>query len=216
MDMEEDEINDMRNFAANIIFLGIPLPIQAIASLSETHIHADELRECISRLHSVVHIPDQEEAAVTLFHASFFDFVTDPARCTQERCHSFKALVASEGHEQLALKCLAHMNNSLKYNICAIPMAMTMSRMEATNPPDGIHKASGASGALKYSCLYWASHLASVQPKQPTARVLATLRNFLQTHLLHWIECLSVLGELETGITSLSVSLSLNGREIPC
>jgi hypothetical protein len=219
-DMEDYEIIGMRNFAADIVFLRNPLPIQALASLSETNIHADQLRQTISPLHSVVHIPDQQEAAVTLFHASFFDFVTDPVRCTPERCRSFKALVASEGHEQLALKCLTHMNSSLKYNICNIPEAMTVSRMEATNLLDGIHQ---VSEALKYSCLYWASHLASVQPEQPNPRVLAALRNFLQTHLLHWIECLSVLGELGTGMTSLqnasaalSVSHAPNGREISC
>jgi hypothetical protein len=200
VDMEQDEINDMRNFVADIVFLQNPLPIRVIASLSETHIHADQLRQCLSPLHSVVHVSDQEEAAVTLFHASFFDFVTDRTRCTPERCRSFQALVASGGHEQLALKCLAHMNSSLKYNICDVPQAMTVSRRATNNSPDGINK---ISEALKYSCLYWAAHLAGVQPEQPNTQVLAALCHFLTTHLLHWIECLSVLGELKTGIISL-------------
>jgi hypothetical protein len=214
-DMEEDEINNMRNYAADIVFLQDPLPIQAIASLSETDIRADQLRQCLSPLHSVVHVPDQEEAAVTLFHASFFDFVTDPTRCTPERCRSFRALVASEGHEQLVLKCLARMNSSLKYNICNVPEAMTVSHMETSNSPDGVNK---ISEALKYSCLQWAGHLAGVHPPRPSTKVLEALRHFLHTHLLHWIECLSVLGRLGTGIislqnasTMLSVSHLLNG-----
>jgi hypothetical protein len=213
--MEEDEINDMRDFVRDIVFLKLPLPISAIASLSGTDVRADQLRRCLSPLHSVVHVPDKEEAAVTLFHASFLDFVTDPAHCTPERCRSFKALVASEGHEMLALKCLVHMNALLKYNICGIPEAMTVSRRKTTNSG---HDIRNVSEALKYSCLYWAAHLAGVPPERPNTELLTTLRHFLQTHLLHWIECLSVLGELGTGIKSLqtastvlSVSCSVNG-----
>jgi hypothetical protein len=218
--MEEYEISNMRHFAADIVFLQIPLPIQVIASLSETDLHPDHLRQYLSPLCSVVHIPDQEGAAVTLFHASFFDFITDPARCTPERCRSFQALVASEGHDRLALKCLACMNSLLKYNICDVPEAMTVSRMETTNSPDGITK---ISEALKYSCLHWAAHLAGVQPLQPSTKVLAALLRFLKMHLLHWIECLSVIGELRVGITSLqnastalSVSNPLTGSEVSC
>jgi hypothetical protein len=199
-DLEEDEIQEMRNFVADIAFLQYPLSIQAIASLSETNIRADQLRQCLSPLHSAVHVPDQEEAIVTLFHASFFDFVTDPTRCTPERCSLFQALVASEAHEHLAFKCFAHMNRSLKYNICDVPQELTVSRMERTNSH---HDPRKISDALKYACLHWATHLAAVQRGHPDTRLLTALHHFLKTHLLHWIECLSVLGELKTGITSL-------------
>jgi hypothetical protein len=186
-----------------VVFLQYPLPIKAIASLSMTKICADQLRQCLSSLHSVVHIPDEEGAAVTLFHASFFDFITDPTRCAAKRCRSFKALVASEGHEQLALKCLLHMNGSLKYNICGAPEEMTISRRATTNSPDNIGK---ISEALKYSCLFWAAHLSGIQPELPGTEFITALRHFLRTHLLHWIECLSVLGELEAGIKSLRIA----------
>ena len=154
----------------------------------------------------MVHIPDKEEATVTLFHASFFDFVTDPTRCTDKRCRSFKALVASEGHEQLALKCLLHMNGLLKYNICGAPKEMTTSCMTRTNTSYNIDK---ISEALKYSCLYWAAHLAGVQPELPGPQITTALDRFLRTHLLHWIECLSVLGELEAGIKSLRIACAV-------
>jgi hypothetical protein len=201
--MEPDEVSDTRDFALLVVFLQTPLPITAIASLSETTMSPDQLRRYLSPLNSVVHVPDKEEAAVTLFHASFFDFVTDPTRCTANRCRSFKALVASEGHKQLALKCLLHMNGSLKYNICGVPKEMTKSCRTRTNSPDNVGK---ISEALKYSCLYWAVHLAGVQPELPDTKIVAALRYFLRTHLLHWIECLSVLGELEAGIKSLQIA----------
>jgi hypothetical protein len=201
--MEQDEISEIRGFALLIVFLQMPLTIKAIASLSETKIRADELRQCLSPLNSVVNVPDKEEATVTLFHASFFDFVTDPTRCAAERCRSFKALVTSEGHEQLALKCLLHMNGLLKYNICGVPKEVTTSCRTRTNSPDNVGK---ISESLKYSCLYWAAHLAGLQPGLPGTRIAAALRDFLRTHLLHWIECLSVLGELKVGIQSLQIA----------
>jgi hypothetical protein len=200
MFMEEQEINFMRDLTSLVVFLRSPLTIKAISSLSGADNTARQLRHCISRLKSVIHVPDQEEAPVTLFHASFFDFVTDPTRCTPQRCRSFDALVTSESHEQLALKCLVHMNGSLRYNMCDVPTAMTVSRMESTNSCHDIHK---VSEALKYSCLHWAAHLAGVQPQQPNTEVLIALCHFLTTHLLHWVECLSVLGKLETGVKSL-------------
>jgi hypothetical protein len=201
--MEPDEVNDTRDVALLVVFLQTPLPIKAIASLSEKKMDADQLRHCLSQLNSVVHVPDKEDAVVTLFHASFFDFVTDPTRCTAKRCRSFQALVASEGHEQLVLKCLLHMNGSLKYNICGAPKEMTMSCSTTTNCPDNSGK---ISESLKYSCLHWAAHLAGVQPELPGTQIVAALHHFLRTHLLHWIECLSVLGELEVGIQSLRIA----------
>ena len=98
----------------------------------------------------------------------------------------------------LALKCLEHMNCSLKYNICDIPKDRIRSCRTTSHSRENTGK---ISDALKYSCVYWASHLAEVQSSG--ADLIPTLRHFLHEHLLHWIECLSVLGELQTGLKSL-------------
>jgi hypothetical protein len=201
--MEKHEIDLVRDLTSLVVFLQSPLPIKAISSLSGRDETTRLLLKCISRLKSVIHVPDQEVTPVPLFHASFFDFVTDPTRCTVERCRSFKALVASEGHQQLALKCLLHMNHSLKYNICEAPKEMTTSCRTRTNSPYNVDK---ISEALNYSCLHWAAHLSGMQPGLPDTDIITALHHFLKTHLLHWVECLSVLGELETGIKSLQIA----------
>ena len=190
---EESEVIPMRQLVSMIIFFRNPLPIQAISSLSEIDAHL-----YLSSLASVIHVPTHEEAAVTPFHASFPDFVTDPTRCLCKRDPPFCALVASEGHEMLALKCLEQMNRSLKYNICEVPKEFTVSRRETTNSPDNRRK---ISDALKYSCLYWASHFSEAQLSG--VDLIDVLDTFFHKHLLHWIECLSELGELKTGIPSL-------------
>jgi nucleoside-triphosphatase THEP1 len=203
---EESEVIPMRQLVSVIVFVRNPLPIQPISSLSEI-----DAREYLSPLTSVIHVPTHEEAAVTPFHASFPDFVTDPTRCSRKHDPQFRALVASEGHEMLALKCLEQMNRSLKYNICEVPKELTVSRRGTTNSPDNSKK---ISEVLKYSCIYWASHFFDAQ--LPGVDLVDALDTFLHKHLLHWIECLSELGELKTGIPSLrSAAAALSVSDPP-
>ncbi|GLB36779.1 hypothetical protein LshimejAT787_0310660 [Lyophyllum shimeji] len=191
---EEGEILDMRRLLSIIIFLRNPMPIYALTEFAK--IDADVH---LSALKAVIHVPAQPpEAAVAPFHASFPDFVTDPSRCSPERCPSFAALIHAECHIILALRCMDLMNSSLKYNICGIPSDMTVSRQGQVNSPEYMTK---ISEELKYACVYWASHLVELQ--ELGSDILPSLRHFLVTHLLHWIECLSILGELETALRSL-------------
>ena len=205
--MRESQVILMRQLLSMIVFLQHPLPIQAISCLSELDAHL-----YLSQLTSVIHVPTHGEAAVTAFHRSFLDFVTDPTRCSRKRDPPFSALVASEGHEMLALKCLRQMNCSLKYNICEVPRECTVSRRGTTNSPDNSKK---ISEVLKYSCIYWASHFSEAQLSG--VDLIDALDTFLHKHLLHWIECLSELGELQTGITSLrNVASALSVGDSSC
>ncbi|KIM79163.1 hypothetical protein PILCRDRAFT_10586, partial [Piloderma croceum F 1598] len=69
------------------------------------------------------------------------------------------------------------------------------------------------SEALKYSCLYWASHFFEAQLSR--VDLIDALDTFLHKHLLHWIECLSALGELRTGIPSLGSAATALSRFKP-
>jgi hypothetical protein len=203
---EESEVIPMRQLVSMIVFLRNPLPIQPISSLSEIDAHL-----YLSPLTSVIHVPTHEEAAIAPFHASFPDFVTDPTRYSRKRYPPFCSLVASEGHEMLALKCLEQMNRSLKYNVCEVPKESTVSHRGTTNSQDNSGK---ISEALKYSCLYWASHFFEAQLSR--VDLIDVLHTFLHKHLLHWIECLSAIGELQTGIPSLgSVATALSVSHSP-
>ena len=70
---EESEVIPMRQLVSMVVFLRNPLSIRPISSFSGIDAHL-----CLSPLTSVIHIPTQVEAAVTPFHASFPDFITDP------------------------------------------------------------------------------------------------------------------------------------------
>jgi nucleoside-triphosphatase THEP1 len=191
---ESHEVAPMRDLLSITVFLRNPLSMDAMTSLSLEQ----NAQLYLSRLTSVIHIPNQPGALVAPFHASFPDFITNPDRCSPKRCPLFRSLVASEGHKLIALKCLMLMNRSLKYNICEISKELTVSHREMANSPENVGK---ISEALKYSCIHWAAHLAEV--KVFDTILIDSLCVFLHEHLLHWIECLSTLSELQTGLKSL-------------
>ena len=192
-DKELYEVGHMRNLLSIIIFLRNLLLMEAISSLSPE----SNTRSYLLQLSSVINISDQPGAMVAPFHASFPDFITNADWCSSKCCPLFPSLVASKGHELIALKCLKLMNQSLKHNICEIPKELTLSRRGRTNSLKNVDK---ISEALKYSCIYWGAHLAEVKEFET---VLISLCKFLHEHLLHWIECLSILNELQTGLKSL-------------
>ena len=190
------EVERMTNVLATVICLRNPLTIQGIASLLGMDFsHVSNSLSCIK---SLIFVPTNEKAPISPFHASFPNFITDSTRCSPEICPSFPALVPLKTHEMLAIKCLKYMNTSLKYNICNIPEELTVSHRERTDSPENIGK---ISEALKYSCIYWASHLAELQA--PDMDLIPTLHFFVHNHLLHWMECLSIVGELPEGLKSL-------------
>ena len=135
-------------------------------------------------------------AITYIFHASFREVCCRPGSLARTAHH----VDACKGHEMLTMKCLQLLNRLLRRNICDLR-------------EDGIgvlaHEISDLSvisEALQYSCLYWAVHLAHAlsHPLANVTLVLEHLHRFSNEHLLHWFECLSAFGELETGVNSLS------------
>ena len=57
---------------------------------------------------------------------------------------------------------------------------------------------------LQYACLYWATHLYSADKDD---KLLTLLEEFSFTHLLHWLEVLSLIGRLEAGYIALDYAM---------
>ena len=56
------------------------------------------------------------------------------------------------------------------------------------------------SGELQYACLHWATHLFNAEKDD---NLSGQLEIFSSTHLLHWLEVLSLIGRLEVGYIAL-------------
>ncbi|KAJ7754307.1 hypothetical protein DFH07DRAFT_501415 [Mycena maculata] len=196
-DWEEHEIKRMRDVMSLVIFFRTPLSIEAISSLSRL-----DASQYLSRLTSVIHVPSRKQSSITVtpLHTSFPEFVTDYTRCSPACCPTFTVLVAAECHELLAVKCLELMNRLLEYNVAKVPEELTMPRGERKNSPQYIDS---IPEVLKYSCIHWVSHLMEVQ--MPCTELITALLTFFRTHLLQWIECMTVLCK------SLMVPKSLTG-----
>ena len=188
--LEDTEHIWRREVLASVVLFQNPLSITGIASLLD--MPKDQIAAGLSPFHSVVHVPSSGH--ISIFHASFREFIVDPARCGDGH-----HVDPAEGHEMLTVKCLQLLNRSLRRNICNLPEDMIGAL--AHEIPD----LSVIPEALRYSCLHWASHLPDgfSHSLANVSSMLENLRTFANEHLLHWFECLSVLGGLETGLKSL-------------
>ena len=56
------------------------------------------------------------------------------------------------------------------------------------------------SAALQYACKYWTRHLCQAEVDEA---LLTALEEFCVSHLLHWLEVLSLLGCVDTAVEAL-------------
>jgi hypothetical protein len=176
--VEADEQAAMRDMLSTIILLRSPLPLESIATFLGRKVHPEG--ELMS-LHSVINIPSLRERPVSVFHASFADYMTDPSRSLQF------FIDPAIGHTFLATKSLQLMNRHLKHTDG--PLFQPVDRH--------IYH------SLAYSCVHWAAHLAA---GSCTAQIVDLLQVFVNEHFLHWVEALGWIGRLEDALASLHVA----------
>ena len=185
------EVSARREIVSTVIFPLVPLSMNTIASLLSMAVSQPWTH--LAPFRSVIHVPTADTSPINIFHTSFPDFIVDPSRCKEP----FR-LDQSEGNRMLTVRCLRCLNKTLERNIWnqSTNMTVSSSHIPKANPQ-----------ALRYSCLHWASHLAhSLAGALAQTAVAELISEFVDKHLLHWFECLSVLGELESGIKSLDIA----------
>jgi hypothetical protein len=139
----------------------------------------------LCELHSIVDVPQDQNQPVRLHHPSFRDFLLNRKRCGNDSFWVDK----SSTHEKLARCCLDLMTapSGLQQDMCNLSDPGLLRREideETINrnlPPE-----------LYYACRYWISHL-----KQSQQHIVDgdTTHLFLQKHLLHWLEAMSLMRE---------------------
>ncbi|KAF9786335.1 hypothetical protein BJ322DRAFT_1059130 [Thelephora terrestris] len=143
------------------------------------------------------------------FHKSFFDFLIDPDRCTNQRFHVFPP----DHHLQLSIDCLNLMDRTLKHNMCGLKDGVANSdvpdlkeRIEEFIDP-----------ALQYACRSWHTHLVEGPATSLAApQITFTLHRFLERQLLLWLEVLSVLGAVKNAVNALQAAVGLlKVRQVP-
>lgn len=101
-----------------------------------------------------------------------------------------------QAHQTLADSCIGLMSTSLKqdiYGLDAPSMLVTnveSSRVERNLPP-----------TVQYACLYWIPHL---QKSGSQLHDNDQVHQFLQEHLLHWLEALGWMQKVSEGIHAIA------------
>ena len=126
-----------------------------------------------------------------------------PGLLDQSRSGDFH-VTASEQHPGMVLASLQVMNamdGGLCFNICQLETSYLCNR-EISNLPERVKKC--ISPHLSYSCRFWAYHLqAATSPSADLQTLKGQIRHFLHNHLLHWLELLSLIEEVNMSSRSL-------------
>ncbi|KAF2821770.1 vegetative incompatibility protein HET-E-1 [Ophiobolus disseminans] len=184
---EEDKepwLHAFREVVGSIVVLESPLSIAALAHLLQ--VSQKQVRLRLDALHSVLSVPDSEDVPVRLLHLSFREFLVNP----KNKGKSLFWVDEKSTHNKLASCCLELLSgqSGLRQDMCSL-VGPGVLRSEINNGT----VASSLPPELQYACRYWTSHL--IQSKEHIVDG-DTTHLFLQKHLLHWLEAMSLMREL--------------------
>lgn len=195
---EPDDVENaalVRTIVGTLVLLQDPLSVSALARLLSKDLV--ETREMVERITAV--LTYNEVDPIRLFHPSFPDYFLDPHRCADARFQ----VVAGDHHGMLAHRCLVLMNEGLRQDMCGIG-DVSVANQDVPDLADRLVRK--VDEELQYACKHWLHHLS--QASRATPEILDALRLFGKTHIFHWIELLSLLQALGSGLTLLERALA--------
>ena len=175
-------LQEFQNIIGAIILLATPLSVTALTNL--INIQQGVIRNRLESFNSVLSVPSDPDVPVRILHLSFRDFLVN----TTSDFH------IDEGgtHRKIGAQCLRIMNGFLRHNLCELPSyGIERTDIESETIDQCLPE------ELKYSCRYWAYHL-----EQGRDHITGTddILLFLERHVLHWFEAMSLMGILSESI----------------
>ena len=171
-------LTNFRKIVGTIAVLSSPLSLDSLAGLLS--IDREIVSKTLADLDTILHIPDESNQPIRLYHPSFRDFLLDKSRCNEDELW-IDEMVAQK---KLAESCVRLMSELLEQNICRLEYpgqlasAVGSSQVERYIPLE-----------LQYACVYWAEHFrrsrTHLQDNDNTHR-------FFKKHFLHWLEAMNL------------------------
>ena len=192
----------IRSILGAIILAANPISPSTIAML--LGFNTEEVLPLLSSINPLLILQEDVTHPTRPFHESFPRFVTDPIRCANARFHIFPP----DHHLELLVGCLDLMTRALKKNMCKLPEAVANS--DVSDLKERVEKY--VDPPLRYACMSWHIHLVdalTTPARAPT--ITPTLRQFLGTKFLFWLEVLSVLGAVGNAVEALRVTVDWLG-----
>jgi hypothetical protein len=201
---KEEWLHAFRGLVGSIVVLESPLSVGPLARLLQ--VPQKQVERRLDALHSVLSVPDGEDVPIRLLHLSFREFLVDPLK----QGKSPFWVDEPSTHKKLASRCLELMSgpSGLRQDICGLSEPGVLrgeiddGTVANTLPPE-----------LQYACRYWISHLIESQQNVADRDITHV---FLQKHLLHWLEAMSLMRESSRCVYLLDSLLALTGvRSMP-
>ena len=190
---DEELHSQFKTVVGTVVLVLDPLSLRALSDL----LRVSGISTTLRSLHSLLLVPTSKDVPIRTFHKSFPDFLTDPGRCTDQRFFVDPSIC----HREIVLSCLNVMKDRLKRNICDLDHYAILGGVEDLTTCQRTH----IGDALEYACQFWTNHLAKVPGSGPeVGEVQKAIENFFTTHLLFWIEVLSLMGKLDSGVYALN------------
>jgi len=186
-----------RLVVGTVLLISNPLSIKALSGLLRNHSTQSRIHSTLRTLHSLLLVPDNIDDPVRIFHKSFPDFLMDPRRCTDTQFF----VDPPNYHRQIFFSCLDVMKRELKKNICNLDNSTPLNKVEDLSGC----RVAYIGDTLKYACHFWTTHLTrSTGTSLDVAEVQKGIDEFFTTYFLFWIEVLSLMGNLGTGVCALN------------
>jgi len=172
-----DQLPEMSRLLAALLSARMILSVTAIAEL--LGLPADDVRAILSRLHAVVHVPNNDdEPGLRTLHASFGDYLFN-------RAPDYIRISESLGHDTPARACLRVMDERLYFNI---------SQSNSSYDPNPATKPETITLAVEYACTQWVYHLTSLPD---SSELESMVEKVFRQHFMFWLEVMSVLGQVQ-------------------
>ena len=192
-DCDIEEISErFKRVVGSILILFSPLAENALCALLQED--ENKIQITCNSLSSVLDVPEttDDDRPIRFLHLSFRDFLLDPQRCSDPQLQ----VDEKKTHGDLLSDCLRCLSDTLIQDTCKLrhPGVLTA---EVKNRLKNVLPA-----YVEYASQYWIYHL------DQSGIVLHDndkVHEFLKKHFLHWLEALSLLGNLSEGIRGVEV-----------
>jgi hypothetical protein len=183
---KEEACHMLRQILGSIAVLSSPLSISSLTRL--LGLAKEDICQTLEDLHSVLDISNDENQPLRLRYPSFRDFFLDENRSGLSKFWVEEKQI----HQALANRCLRVMSSALKQDICFFRLPGEL----ATTVDSGLVEQYLPS-EVQYACLYWVQHL-----QKGGVKLIDNdqVHEFLNEHLLHWLEVLGWMRRVPDGV----------------
>ena len=188
---DQEVYQHFRSVVGAVLLAFNPLSMASLSCLLRSF-DTPGISTALDPLHSLLLIPETTEDPVRILHKSFPDFLMDPKRCQDMRFFVDPAV----HHTEILLSCLWLMEQRLRRDICGLdgsPLDMVNDLSD--------HRKEHIGDALEYACQFWTKHLVNGSNAE---KVQEEIEKFFTKHLLHWIEVLTIMEDLDASVYSLN------------